>query len=339
MEDTSRVLGWAVVGTGQISQLIVSDLSRVPGARRRGVCSRSGERGRAFADAHGFEVAHGSWAAVLDDAAVDIVYVGTPHATHADLAIEAMRAGKHVLIEKPIAVDAAEAARIAAVAEESGRFAMEAMWMRFSPAYRAALVLCRSGALGEVRSVRASFGLPFGSPDSERWSADRASSTLLDQGVYPVTLALDVLGPPDAVAARGRIRPDGVDLAGHITFDYADGRFAQLGASMVEYLEPTATISGSDGWLTLRAPFWGGASTLDLHAGSIPDALSNPSTSHFEPEGFGYTPMLAAVQAAVVSGRPGHPQHPLADSVTTLDVLDRIRRRLTDHDPTPLENP
>ncbi|MGW8484516.1 Gfo/Idh/MocA family protein [Microbacterium sp. NPDC055903] len=329
----ARTLGWAIAGTGMVSEFVASDLGLVPGARLRAVCSRDASRASEFARWSGADTSYGDWGRMLADSAVDIVYIATPHSTHARLAIEALAAGKHVLIEKPMATDAVDAARIHDAAARSGRFAMEAMWMRFNPAYRAALQASDVGELGEVRSVRASFGLPFASPDSPRWSAERASSTVLDQAVYAVTLAIDVLGRPDRVQASGRLRPDGVDLSAHMTFGYDDGRYAQLSASMIEYSEPTASINGTSGWLTLDVPFWA-ARSFSIRKGELGEALAGAHARSFDVAGFGYVPMLDGVQQAIGRGLTQHPWRTLDDSVASLTVLDGIRRLITE---TPLE--
>lgn len=321
-------VNWAIVGTGFISQSISDDLHLTPGARRHAVCSRDRERARTFAADNGFAVAHGSVSALLDDPTVDAVYIATPHSTHAAIAIAALESSKHVLIEKPMAVSAEQGRRIAAAAAASGRFAMEAMWMRFNPAYRDLVAAARGGAIGDVRSVRASFGLPFGPADSPRWTETRASSTLLDQGIYPITLALDVLGRPSRMHPSGRLRDDGVDLTVHTTFEYDDGRFAQLSASMVEYIEPTASVSGSDGWMTVPAPFWA-ADEFTTRAGSIARALTEPRRTQHERRGHGYVPMLEAVTLAIAERRTEHPTHTLADSIATLEVLDAVRASLS----------
>jgi len=323
--SAAPALGWAVVGTGQVSRLLGADLALLPGAVRSAVLSRSIAAASALCDELGFTSAYDDIDRMLADPAVDIVYIATPHATHGRLAIRALESGKHVLIEKPIAATAAEAARISVAASRSGRFAMEAMWMKFSPTYRAMLDSVRAGAIGDVRSVRASFGLPFGEADDARWSAERASSTLLDQGVYPVTLALDVLGEPETITADGRVRADGVDLAEHMTFGYADGRFAQLGASMVEYLEPTASISGTTGWLTMDAPFWA-SNGYTMWSGSIPDALGRPPARvQRATQGYGFVPMLEAVSQAIAAGLTEHADHPMSRSLLVMRLLDRIR--------------
>lgn len=323
-------LGWAVVGTGQVSRLLGADLALVPGAVRSAVLSRSIGAARALRGDLGFTAAYDDLDRMLADRSVDIVYIATPHALHAELAIRALESGKHVLIEKPIAATAAEAERISAAASASGRFAMEAMWMKFSPLYTSMLDDVRAGAIGDVRSVRATFGLPFGHAEDARWSAERASSTLLDQGIYPVTLALDVLGEPATIEASGHVRDDGVDLADHVTFEYPDGRFAQLGASMIEYLEPTASISGTKGWLTVDAPFWA-SRAYSTWSGTIPDALGRPPARVERAIlGFGFVPMLVAVTEAIASGLTEHPRHPLARSVLVMRHLERIRRRVSD---------
>nr|WP_314840787.1 Gfo/Idh/MocA family oxidoreductase [uncultured Microbacterium sp.] len=333
-QDTET--NWAIIGTGFISQSISDDLRLVPGARRQAVCSRDRDKARAFAADNGFAVAHRSVSAVLDDPTVDAVYIATPHSTHAAITIAALESGKHVLIEKPMAVSADQGRQIARAAAVNGRFAMEAMWMRFNPAYRDLVAAARAGAIGEVRSVRASFGLPFGAAESTRWSAERASSTMLDQGIYPVTLALDVLGRPARVHATGRLRDDGVDLTAHVTFEYDDDRFAQLSASMVEYIEPTASVSGSDGWMTAPAPFWA-ADEFTTQAGPIARALTERHRTHHDRRGNGYVPMLEAVTLAIAEHRTEHPAHPLADSITTLEVLDAIRDSLSSPTARPKE--
>jgi predicted dehydrogenase len=318
-------LGWGVVGTGDVSRYLVSDLGMLDSARRAAVCSRSPERGREFAAEFGFERTHASMGEFLADDSVDIVYLATPHSTHADLAVQAVEAGKHVLVEKPLGVARAHA-----------RFAMEGMWMKFHASYRELLDDVRGGGIGELGSVRASFGLPFGAADSPRWSAELASSTLLDQGIYPVTLARDLFGAPDSLRASARTRSDGVDLAIEATLHWADGRFAQIAASMVGYVEPTASLNGTSGWIDVPAPFWA-TDRYTRHAGSIGEALMSPQTVEFPRDGFGYTPMLRAVTDAVASGLTEHPLHTLDDTLAVARILDDIRSATTAGIPT-LEN-
>lgn len=317
-------LGWGVVGTGDISRYLVSDLRLLDSARRVAVSSRSVERAESFAGEFGFDRSYGHVDGLLSDEDIDVIYIGTPHSTHAALAIRALNAGKHVLVEKPLATSADELQAVVETARRRGRFAMEAMWMRFQPYYQALLADVRSGGIGEVTSVRASFGLPFGSPDATRWSADLASSTRLDQGIYPVTLAYDVLGKPVDVESWARFRADGVDLDIDVRLSYDGGRSATLAASMVRYVDPSASLNGATGWITVPAPFWA-TDRYIRHAGSIQNSLMSPSTIQFDREGMGYAVMLRAVDEAIASGRTEHPLHTLDDSLAVARVLDSIR--------------
>ena len=316
-------LGWAVVGTGDVSRYIATDLALLDSARLVAVASRSADSAAGFAAELGFDRGC-AFDDLLTDDAVDIVYLGTPHSTHASLAVAALEAGKHVLVEKPLGVDAAEVQRVGAAARAAGRFAMEGMWMKFHTYYRVLLDELRGGSIGDVTAVRASFGLPFGDRESTRWRTELASSTLLDQGIYPVTLAHDLFGEPEGVIASADLRDDGVDVRVEATLHYAGARFAQVAASMVGFLEPTAAVSGTRGWVDLPAPFWA-TDRYTRHAGDIGEALMKPVAVSFAREGFGYAPMLRAVDEAVRGGLLEHPIHPLSSSVAVARTLDRIR--------------
>jgi len=317
-------LGWAVVGTGDVSRSIASDLRIADANGLAAVCSRSVDRAETFAREFGFAKAHGSVEELLADGAVDIVYIGTPHATHVDLAISALEAGKHVLIEKPLGVTAAQVQRVETAARAAGRFAMEGMWMKFNPTYRSYVADVRSGAIGQVTSMRAYFGLPFAPRDSQRWAGERASSTLLDQGIYPVTLAHDVFGDPTSITATADVRDDGVDVSIEATLGFGGGRFAHIAASMVGFVEPTASVSGTRGWMSLAAPFWA-TDNYERHTGDLGHALMQPESVQFARDGNGYVPMLRAVADAVAAGLTEHPLHPLSSSIAVARILDSIR--------------
>jgi predicted dehydrogenase len=318
-----NVINWAIVGTGDISRQVASDFALVAGAKVVAVVSRSRQRAQDFAEYCGADRGY-EMDALLNDEAVDAVYLGTPHATHCALAVRCLEADKHVLVEKPLGVDKAEVRKVEVAAAAAGRFAMEAMWMKFNPAYRQLITEIRAGVIGEVASVRASFGIPFPKDSGSRWSAELRGSTLLDQGIYPVTLALDVLGQPETIHAAGRVRVDGVDLGEHMTLEYAGGRFAQLAASMTEFVDPTASISGTRGWIQVPFPFW---ATSGYTVWGGPDLFS-PRTLSIPMDGNGYPPMLTAACDAIGRGLQEHPVHPWSDIHRVFDVLDRIRNQL-----------
>lgn len=314
------MLRWGVIGTGDISDRLVSDLAEI-GGTVTAVWGRSPERATDFAARRGITVATTDLAALLARADVDIVYIATPAHTHTEFATIALDAGKHVLVEKPIATSSVDAEFLFAKAAERDRFLMEAMWMRFNPLHVEVIDRIEGGELGEVRSVRASFGTPF-FPRHGKSRPEDGGSILRDRGIYPVTLAHWFLGSPAAVHAAGIIS-EGVDLAGHTTLEHASGRFAHLAWSGVEFLDLSATVSGERGWITLEPMFWAGTDA-HVHAGSAERIFRAPERVHHPRVGNGYGPMLRAVTEAIAAGLREHPWHDAAATVAVTRTLDRI---------------
>lgn len=317
----------AVVGTGEISRQVASDLALTPGATLYAISAPTMEGAAAFAASVGGRTrTYNSYIACLADPDVDLVYLGTPHATHYHLALRAIHAGKHVLVEKPMTMDAAHARSLMNAARGAGVFLMEGMWMKFNAVIRSVVQLISEGAIGEVRSVQASFGLPFPKDAGSRWQPELGGSALLDQGIYPVTLARMMLGEATGIRAGGTVRTDGLDLTGHMTLLHSDDRFAQLAWSMVGYTDLTASVNGTGGWITIHPEFWSPerATLTSLTFGSTPETTE----IHIPCEGFGFVPMLASVADAIAAGSLENPLHPMSDTIAVLTVLDEARAQL-----------
>lgn len=317
---------WGVIGTGDISDRLVSDLAAIDG-EITAVWGRAPDRAAHFASRHGIPFSTADRTALLARDDVDVVYIATPADTHTSIAVEAIDARKHVLVEKPIATSAADAQLLFERAAAAGTFLMEAMWMRFNPLHVELIDRIAGGELGAVRSVRASFGTPF-FPRPGRERPEDGGSILRDRGIYPVTLAHWFLGAPDAVQARGVVS-EGVDLSGHATLECADGAFAQLAWSGVEFLDLSAAVSGERGWITLDPMFWAG-SDARVHAGTAERIFRAPEPVRHPRVGNGYGPMLEAVSAAIDSGLREHPWHDAATTVSVTRTLDRILTDITD---------
>ena len=316
-------LGWAVVGTGGISRTTAGDLHLTENLDLVAVASRTIENASEFAAEFEVPRAYGDLYALLDDADVDVVYIGTPIGTHASIAQEALLAGKHVLVEKAFTTTAAEARALAALAAEQGRFLMEAMWMRFNPAIELVLDEVADGAVGDVLSVQAGFGIPF--PKTWNiWRPELGGGALLDMGVYPLTLAHLVLGAPDTLEATGEIRADGLDITASTLLGYGDGRFAHALTSLAGPVNPVAAIGGTEGIIAFDAPFF---ATDTFNVVLWPDMESRTET--VELEGAGYVPMFRAVCEAIEDGLLEHPLRPLRDTIDVLKTMDEVRRQLT----------
>lgn len=317
-----RSLGWAVIGTGTISRSIVPDLQGL-GERIVTVYSRGAEKAAAFASEFQIYNWTSNYEELLADPGVDIVYIATPFALHHQMAVQALHAGKHVLVEKPMAMNSTEVADIFAVAEKAGRFAMEAMWTKFNPAFRRLLELIEAGEIGEPRSVRAGFGIPLPADGGSRWDAARSGGALLDQGIYTVTLAHAVLGTPIEVVSRVLTNENGIDLAEHMTLEFSNGSFAHCVSSMVDFADTSAAVSGTKGWIEIPGMFWV-MCALEIHSRSRDQLFWKPVVEPFPLQGHGYTPMLRAVSAAVQEGQTEHSWHTATDTLAVFRTLDQV---------------
>ena len=158
--------------------------ARGGGVELRAVAARDGERARAFAAKHGIPVVHTSYEALLADPEIDAIYNPLPNGLHGVWTMRALRAGKHVLCEKPFTANADEAREVAAVARETGRFVMEAFHWRYHPLAARMLEILASGELGELRHVEAHLCAPLLNTKDIRYRLDLAGGAAMDMGCY-----------------------------------------------------------------------------------------------------------------------------------------------------------
>jgi predicted dehydrogenase len=314
---------WGIVGPGRIADKVTEDFGLVDGARPVAVASRSRERARAFADKHGIERAHGSYADILADPDVDVLYVATPHPQHHAFALAALRAGKALLVEKSFTATAAGAAEVIDLARETGTFVMEAMWTRFQPAVVALRELIADGAIGEVRTVQADLGVaaPY-DPADRMFDLALGGGALLDLGVYVVSFAQMLLGEPERVVATGSLFPSGADAEAVLLLDYADGRSATLTTSLRYALPGQARVFGTTGWIDVL-PRFHHPQTIVLHrAGAEPETITRPQL------GGGYSHELVEVTECLRAGRTESAIMPLADTLAVQQILQQAADHL-----------
>src|ERR1700761_2717272 len=217
-------LRWGILGTGGIASTFVTDLQLTDSGVVIAVGSRSQGSADRFADKFGIASRHGSYESLVADPDVDVIYVATPHPMHHDNAVLALRAGKHVLVEKPFTMNAAEARDVAGVARQHGLFAMEAMWTRFLPHTAVIRDWLAQGVLSDIVTVTADHGQWFAEDAGFRlFAPELGGGALLDLGVYPVSFASMVLGPPSRVVSMSDPAFTGVDAQTSMLFGYASG--------------------------------------------------------------------------------------------------------------------
>ena len=310
---------WGILGTGGIASSFATALRHVPDAELVAVGSRAQDSADRFAAVHAVGRGYGSYEALVDDAEVDVVYVATPHTRHAaDMAL-ALDAEKHVLGEKPFTISRAESTRIAELAAARGRFAMEAFWSRFLPAYRTLRTLLDDEAIGEVLRVEGSFGFRAEvEPTHRLFDPELGGGALLDLGCYPVQLAHFVLGTPKSVAAVARIGETGVDEDTIVAMRFAGGAVAVAQTAIRTPMSCDARITGTAGTIELPA-FMHCPEYVDITVGSETSRIDTP---------LGEAPLafqVEEVHACLRAGQLESPTMPLTDTLAIADTLDLAR--------------
>lgn len=246
---SSRSIRWGVLATGAIASAFTAELRKMPDAEVVAVASRTPERAKEFADRFDIPRAYGGWAELAADDEVDVVYVAGPHSAHRAAAGLCLEAGRAVLCEKSFTLNAPEAAELIDLARTHDRFLMEAMWMYCNPLVLRLANLVRDGAIGEVRTVQADFGLPGPfAPGHRLLDPAQGGGALLDLGVYPVSFAHLLLGEPGSVQAHALLSPEGVDLNTGVLLGWPDsGALATLSCSVTAGTPVTASVTGTKG--------------------------------------------------------------------------------------------
>jgi predicted dehydrogenase len=314
-----------VLAPGGIADSWVATVHANTDQRVVAVASRSLGRAQAFAAAHGIDRAYGAYEQLVADPAVEAVYIAAPHTEHLRLALLAIAAGKHVLIEKPMALHAAQARELAAAARAAGVFAMEAMWSRFLPQTSIVDQLLADGVLGQIATVTADFSAKFDYDPAGRWfNPELGGGALLDIGVYPIWFSHFVLGTPTAVTARGSLAPTGVDAQSALVLDYPDDAQAVVTMSMWATAPQAASIIGTDARIELPRQFLA-PSGLTLSSADTVLEWKDESGLRWN-EGLCYE--ATAVAQHIADGRTEAPEHPLDTTIAILGTIDEARAQL-----------
>lgn len=318
-------LRWGVIGTG-IAARFVHAIHAHTGQRAVAVTARDREKTAAFAREHGVDRVHDTVEQLLSDADVDVVYVATPHPLHRELALAAIAAGKHVLVEKPIAMSAADAREILDAGRGAGVLVTEAMWTRYLPQADVIAQLLDAGTIGEVALVRADFGsLVEFDATSRMFDPALGGGAMLDLGVYPVSFAASIIGAPSVVRAVGTLAPTGVDDSATIALRTDAGAQAALTAGFRAVTPIEASIFGSRGRIDVLSPFFG-PSGIRL---TLPDGTAEEWRDDALPQihdGLGY--QATAFASYVGAGLVESPLHPHDDVVSVMATIDEVRRQI-----------
>ena len=314
---------WGVIGTGGIARSFVADCTAA-GIAFVAVGSRTAESARAFADEHGIARAHGSYEELVADEGVDAVYVATPHSRHAEDALLAIAAGKHVLVEKAFTITAAEARRVVDAARRADVAVMEAMWTRFLPQSTMIRELIAEGRIGRPRVVEATHHQALPTDPHHRLNDPAlGGGAILDLGVYPISFAVDVLGVPTAVSAAGTLSDQGVDTQMGVVLTHEDGAQSMVHFGLDLRSPNAASIIGEDGRIDLDDT-WYTPTTWRLRDrdGAVLEEYDSREQLT------GYAHEARAFEEMVTSGTyEGGPMDP-EETVAVMAVMDEARRQV-----------
>lgn len=338
-----RPVRWGILSCGKISHDYVNAIRHLPDVEVVACAARSLSDAQAFAKMFNIPAAYGSYAELVADPNVEIVYIGTLHPQHAENSILALEAGKHVLCEKPFAVTERDGAKVVALAQKKKLFLMEAMWARFQPAQVAVRRLISEGVIGAPKMVQASFGFRMDPTTPRLWENKHAGGATLDLGVYPLALASMVFSEggsrePVQISAVGDLSEgERVDTHLAITVKYGPGQLAVLNCSFLANLPNEAFICGDKGWIKIEAVnSWHCAQRISYKRESDEKATTldfpeprRPDQREFK---FGDSQLMqhecVEVQRCLRAGETQSPIYTQKETLHIARLMDEVRRQV-----------
>ncbi len=316
---TDSPVRWGILGTGGIAGAFAADLRLTGSGTVTAVGSRSRASADRFADTFGIPGRHAGYESLGADPDVDAVYVATPHPMHHANAVLALRAGKHVLVEKPFTMTAAEARAVAGVAREQGLFAMEAMWTRFLPHTAVIRDWLAQGVLGDIVTVTADHGQWFAEdPASRLFAPALGGGALLDLGVYPVSFASMVLGAPARITSMSDPAFTGVDAQTSMLFGYDSGAQAVLTCTLRAKSPTRAAITGTGARIEVEGSFYAPATV------TLVPRNGDPVRVESRHEGRGLRHQADEVARRLAAGETESPLMPLDETISIMETMDTV---------------
>lgn len=306
-----------ILGLGGIARKMAHTVNITDGAVLYAVGSRDIEKAKAFAKDFGAAKAYGSYEELAADPEVQLIYVATPHAFHAENALLCLDHGKHVLIEKPAAANKKQAEQVFTKAREKRLFAGEAMWARFQPIQRTLEDIIKSGAIGEVTCITANTG---GAMTAVPRLAlpELAGGALLDVGIYPLNFASMIINEPiKKITSTAVLTEKGVDGQNAFVITYESGKMAILGSSMLSEMDSLGVVYGTKG--RIEADFVINIRSLKVITDEGEKTITRP------PQETGFEYELTAAINAIGSGKSEFPEMPHSETLKMLEIMDGLR--------------
>ena len=313
---TTPIVKFGLIGAGRIARNQIAPAIHSAGrATLHAAASRELSRAESMKPTRAYD----SYSALIADADVEAVYIATHNGLHKELAITALRAGKHVLCEKPLAVNARDCEEMLRVAESSGKLLAEAFMYRHHPQIARAQEIVRSGAIGEVMTVEASFRFPLTSVDDVRMNAGWGGGSLLDVGCYCVSASRLFLGDsPVAMQAIASVHPvKNVDTSFQGLLRYEGDRYAIISCGFDSGVNQKVVVSGTGGVIELNHPFksWSGRPQILVKTKDLEEAVEFEAVNTFALE-------VDDLADAIIRGAT--PLVSASDALLNIRILDQL---------------
>lgn len=313
---------WGIIGPGKIARKFATSLKFVEYAELYAIASRNPERAAAFAEEMGIIKSYSSYEIMLEDPAIDIIYVATPHSFHHPHTLLCLNAGKPVLCEKPFALNRQEVEEMIVAARKRNVFLMEAMWTIFLPHIGYVKEIIDSGKFGKVKTLKADFGFdtPFDA-EGRLFLKSLGGGSLMDIGIYPVFLALHLFGTPKEIKATAELGKTGIDERCDIIFKYSGDTTALLQSSIVEKTPTLAEIELEAASIKI-SPNWYEPTAVSI------TSKKGTETKVFEAASFGYEFEARHVQEMLRQNKTESEVMSFDKSLELISILDKIRKQI-----------
>lgn len=314
-----RKIKWGVIGCGNIANKFVRDLALIEDAELIAVASRSITNANSFAKTHKVSKAYGNYDHLFSDEDIDIVYIATPHYSHAELSIKAMENGKHVLCEKPIAINKKEAVKMIQTSLRTRRFFMEALWTRFNPSIIAIKKHMENGDIGKIMNINADFSFKSDKPVQSRvLDLKLGGGAILDIGIYPSFLAYLLLGIPNDILAKSNFHElTKCDVQTSMIFHYNHAQ-AVLHCSFMNKSDMIAKIYGTHGQIFIHNS-WHAAQGYTIVSNGEQQVVELPTI------GLGFSYEIEECHRSLRENKLESDFWTHQNSLDLIDILDQIR--------------
>jgi predicted dehydrogenase len=317
----SKPLRWGVFGAGWISDQMLTTVNKNSNQKFLAVASRTPGKAESFAAKHNIPSSHNSYEELAAREDIDAIYIGTLPSDRLEVALIAINAGKHVLIEKPITMDVSEAEQIYAAAKAKNLLAVEAMWTRFLPQMDIARQLMNDGVLGNIELVVSTFcQANLGHP---RLYSIGGGNPIIDMGIYPIALSQQFLGDPDEIHAFGVLHPNQIDEEASVFMKFKNGSRSTFVNSARTALPNWAGVSGDKATLSFGHP-WFTPTSITLHTTDFSDKGETWTDDFGMPMHLGLVHQVHAFAQYVDQGLLEAPLYTHKDSIGNITTALKI---------------